>query len=378
MRTIKFTDLITKSIKRTKLILFQPFLLKKWLRLLLIGVLAGVITGGGIGGGRSVDSSKKADAAPELNPLKREMTVDSSSTSESAETKTDQRSSEFKAVIRQGISYLAAFPPNVLFGISFVLVFVFTGAMLFIMWLNSRFKFVWLHAIIQNDAAISNPFRQYRKEGNSFFKLEIVAGLVVLISLGLLGTWAYFGLASAGFFKHPVASVATAMVSLAGAFVIFIAGLILICVWAVFVDHFVVPIMAINKETYLPAWNKFSKIYENNKGDCWLYLFVLLGLGIVCSILEGIIFLIVLIVSAIVGAIIFGIGYLIFYILLKAKILFVGFAIGAGIPMVIVFILAALAIVLPFAVFFRSFSLYFLSSLNEGYSPLILNEAQGE
>ena len=258
------------------------------------------------------------------------------------------------------------------------MVFVITGVMLFFMWLGSRFQFVWFHAIVHNDAAITKPFRDYRKEGNSLFKLSIVVGSLVLIFLGLLGTWVYFGLASAGFFKHSTASTAGAIVSLAGAFIVFIAGVILVCVWSIFVDHLVVPIMALNRETYLPSWNKFSKIYENNKGDCWLYLFVLFGLGIVCSILEGIVCIAVLIVYGLVAAVILGIGYLAFYILLKAKILFIGFAIGSGIPMFIALVLLVLSIVLPCAVFFRCFSLYFLSSLNEGYAPLMLSGTQKE
>ena len=336
MRNIKFTDLITKSIERTKLILFQPFLLKKWLRLLLIAVLAGALTGGGLGGGGGSDhSSKKADAAPELNQTNQELAVDNPSNSQSAGTKIDQSFSGFKTKIRQAVAGLSEFPPVVLFGISFVVVFVITGVMLFFMWLSSRFKFVWLQAIIHNDAAITKPFRDYRREGNSLFKLSIVVGVLALIFLGLLGVWVYFGLASAGFFKHSTASTTTAIVSLAGAFIIFIAGVIFACVWNIFVEHFVVPIMALNRETYLPSWNKFSKIYENNKGDCWLYLLVLLGLGIVCSILEGIVCIAVLIVCGLVVAVILGIGYLMFYILLKAKILFIGFAIGAGIPMCI-------------------------------------------
>jgi hypothetical protein len=270
MRTIKFTDLISKSIEHTKLVLFQPFLLKKWLRLLWIGILAGAITGGGLGGGGSDHVSKKADAAPELNQINQELTVDSASSSESAGTKTDQSSSKFKAAMRQALAVLSGFPPLILFGIAFILVVVLTGTMLFFIWLNARFKFVWLHAIIHNDAAITKPFRDYQREGNSLFKLSIVVGLSVLIFLGLLGSWVYFALASAGFFNQIASAPITVIVSLAGAFIVFIAGIILICVWGVFVEHFVVPIMALNRETYMPSWNKFSKIYENNKGECWL------------------------------------------------------------------------------------------------------------
>lgn len=47
MINIPFGEIIQKSFDRTKLILIQPFSLKKWLFLLLIAWLAGSLGGGG-------------------------------------------------------------------------------------------------------------------------------------------------------------------------------------------------------------------------------------------------------------------------------------------------------------------------------------------
>ena len=46
MREIEIKTLIGLSVERTKLILFQPFNLKKWIKLIFIAVLAGAISSG--------------------------------------------------------------------------------------------------------------------------------------------------------------------------------------------------------------------------------------------------------------------------------------------------------------------------------------------
>ena len=167
-----------------------------------------------------------------------------------------------------------------------------------------------------------------------------------------------------------------AVASLALALVIFLLAIIALAVWGVLVHHFVVTIMAIDRLTFRPAWQKFWQIYKNNVKDFWLYILILIGLRTASSILEGIVFLIVLISFLIVGFLVFGLGYLIFAVLLKTKILFWIFALVLGIPTCLAALAAIVAIGLPFAVFFRSFSLYFFSSLNCGYVPLALSNAK--
>lgn len=347
----------------------------------MIGVLAGAISGGSLTSGGGGQPVKKAEAAVEAVQTNQEILVPQPVVTERANPapknlEKDQEIAEVKKVLRQLIAWLSSFPPGILIGIVSLGIFFMTGICLLFAWLSSRFKFVWLNAIIHNDAAISKPFREYRKEGDSIFKLSIVVSLLMLVFLGVIGGWIYFSFAAAGFFKGSSPSAVPAVISIIAAGMIFMAGIMIVVIWSAFVDHFVVPIMALDRETYLPAWKKFVKICKNNKNDFLIFVLVIVGLGIACSILEGVLMVIVFLAGAMIAAVIFGIGYLVFNILLKAKILFIGFAVGAGIPMLFAFLFLLFAVILPFAVFFRAFSLYFLSSLNEGYAPLALNQAQ--
>lgn len=376
MRTIKITDLITKSFEHTKHVLFMPFVLKKWLRLLFIAVLAGAISGGGLGGNSGRDSEDKAEASLEANYIGNQEADSADAGTDEASTKTKRSSERLKATVAKLKLYLAEIPPGILWTVVSLTVLVVTGLILLLMWLSARFKFVWIHDIIHNDAAIAAPFRDYRKQGDSIFKLSIVVGLLFLVLLGIMGVWVYGTVVALGSVKNGIANMATAGISFTLVIVAFLAVGIVVLVWNIFVEHFVTPIMMLERSTYLPSWNKFYAVYKSNKWEFWLYLLVLLGMGIVCSIIEGIVCVIFGIAGVLTAGIIGGIGYLVFAILLKAKIVFVGFAIGAGIPLLIVFVLGIFSVFLPFAVFFRSFSLYFLSSLNAGYVPLALGEGE--
>lgn len=373
MRTVKMVDLITLSIERTKFILFQPFVLKKWLMLLFIALMAGAVSGGGLSGG-SGSSSPKAEAA--LENIQEGPEGQQERPMESLAPKGERSpSKEIREVLKEIWKEASGYPPGTLVAMIALSVVLFTGLIVVMIWLNARFKFIWLNAVIHNETAVKKPFYEYRKEGDSIFKLSLVVGFMALVFFGLFTAWIIGSAAWAGIFKGNVAITAGAVTSLIAAVVVFIAAIVVFAVWNIFVEHFVIPIMMLDRQTYLPSWDKFSLIYKNQRGDFWVYLLVILGLGILCSILEGVVFLGVILAAALLGGLIYGIGYLIFALLLKAKILFIGFAIGAGIPLAIVFLVAVLSIVLPCAVFFRAFALYFLSSLNEGYSPLAITKS---
>ncbi|MBU1997612.1 MAG: hypothetical protein KKF78_10720, partial [Candidatus Omnitrophica bacterium] len=62
MRNTSISDLITKSIDRTKFILFDPISIKKWIYLLFIAYMAGAI-GGGSGGNNFGGREKNAEAS---------------------------------------------------------------------------------------------------------------------------------------------------------------------------------------------------------------------------------------------------------------------------------------------------------------------------
>lgn len=361
MHKVSIKTLIRKSIDRTILILFKPFSLKKWLFLLLIAVLAGNIGGGnGGGGGRR---PKKAEAVQQQSTTDRfdtELIGEDYLTSDST----------YSNQIENGRSTLAsvAIGIGVLFTLAIVVLFT---------WIGARFKFIWFNAIVNNDASIKEPFSQYKTEGGSLFRFLLILLLMVLGFFGLLALWAYFSGVSAGVFVNGATpSFGEAFKTFALPVLAFVIGFIFLIILNVCIDHFVVTIMAMEHCLFKSAWGRFINIARENRRDFLLYFLVLIGLRIVAGIITFLIALVCLLVILIVGALLLGVPYLLIGLLLKAKLLYIIFAIIVGVPLLAAVILLFMGIGLPFSVFFRNFSLYFLSSLDCGYAPLPLDVPQ--
>jgi len=63
------------------------------------------------------------------------------------------------------------------------------------MWVASRGRFVFTDCVVKNRAAIGEPWREFRREANSFFLFMLVVGLVTLVMVVIAGffLWGIFG-----------------------------------------------------------------------------------------------------------------------------------------------------------------------------------------
>lgn len=70
---------------------------------------------------------------------------------------------------------------------------IIVGALLFLvivivlLWVGSRGRFIFTDCIVRNRAAIVEPWREFRKEGNSLFVFSLLVGLAMLVVLALAG-----------------------------------------------------------------------------------------------------------------------------------------------------------------------------------------------
>jgi len=370
MRKISIEKLITKSINRTKLILFQPFALKKWLCLLLIAYLSGAIGGGGNFSGGGNQRSKKVEASEQ------EVMFDAYDQQAIEQEPSDELLDGWTRRSKGGLKNKFAFlKSGIALGVIGVIGFFVLAFMVFFTWLSSRFKFIWFNSIVTNDASIEAPFKKYKKEGNSLFKFLLIIGFIVLGLFGLLAFWVYSNAVSAGVFENEAnLSFMQAVSIFALPAVILILGITVLAVISVLIDHFTVTIMAMEHCSFGIAWRKVMGIVTNNTKDIILYLLVLLGLGVASGILATIVAFVCILVVLLVAGLLLGIPFLLIVGIFKAKILFTIFAIIVGIPLFVLCILLFFSIGLPFAVFFRSLSLYFISSLDCGYRPLLLDD----
>jgi len=110
--------------------------------------------------------------------------------------------------------------------------------------------------------------------------------------------------------------------------------------------------------------------------DVWLFMGVCLALGIASGLAVMIVSVIFSLILLLVALLVFGFAYILLGVLLKAMFIFKIVSFLLGVPSVIVAFMVLTSLSLPSAIFFRNFSLYFLSSLDCGISPL-MNEEKG-
>ncbi len=367
---LPMTRIIGLSVQRTKLVLFQPFQLKKWLLLLFIACMSGSLFSGGPNySWNAGDRMSKAHAAGTEIVAQEGQTVQGPS----------QGVQQFFQKINKGIGE-KIFPPsqkdNGISLIVGVLVLLFFGLILLFTWLGARFRLIWYDAIVKNDASVREPFRRLKKQGNSLFKFYLFMGVVFMVIIAAFFFWIFFSVGNIGAgWDHASRWPFKTWVDLFAP--VLLSGLVLVlflAIVSVFIHEFVLPIMVLEETTFIPAWRKFLEVYRAHTGRFWIYLIVAFGLSILVSLIAIVLAMAVALTLLVVGGIAFGLLYFLFVFLLKTNILFTVLLFILGIPALIVSILMFLSVGLPFAVFFRSFSLYFLGNLPCGYAPLPLKE----
>ena len=130
-----------------KRILFQPFDLKKWL---VIGFAAWLASLGAGGGGSYNYQSKRGGEVQKVN---------------------------------DAISQIPH--PILVAGIALLVVLVLALIVL-LAWLRARGGFMFIDCIVKNRGAIAEPWRDFRKEGNSYFLFLLLVVFGLLIFGGLL------------------------------------------------------------------------------------------------------------------------------------------------------------------------------------------------
>ena len=131
-----------------KKILFQPFDLKKWL---VIGFAAWLASLGAGGGGNFNIPDNKGDGAHKL--------------------------SETIGQIPQ---------PILITGIS-ILVCVILLLIILFAWLRARGRFILVDCVVRNRAAIAEPWKEFRAQGNSFFLFSLLIALAVILAIAVAG-----------------------------------------------------------------------------------------------------------------------------------------------------------------------------------------------
>ncbi len=204
-----------------------------------------------------------------------------------------------------------------------IIVFIIVMAIvLLFLWLGSRGSFMFLDGVVHNRAAVVKPWKEFRFLGNSLFRLKLALMLI------FFGIFLVFGII--------VALIVTALGSDNALFIVIPAALIFLCavilaiIIMVCVEDFVVPIMYHRNIWASDAFQYFRhEILPGRYGSFILYFLMRFVLGIASTILV----LAAGILTCCIGFIIMAIPYI------------------------------GTVAMLPFPVFFRSYSLRFLEKI---------------
>ena len=133
-----------------KRILFQPFDLKKWLVIGFAAWLANLGAGGGGIGNFNYPDNRRESA---------------------------QKFNETIGQIPQ---------PVLITGIC-VLICVVLSLIVLLAWLRARGRFIFVDCVVRNRAAIAEPWKEFRAEGNSFFLFSLLVVLVLIAVIVIAG-----------------------------------------------------------------------------------------------------------------------------------------------------------------------------------------------
>jgi len=239
-RNIEIFKPFGEAFELMKRILFQPFDIKKWF---VIGFAAWLANLGG--GGFNYQYNRREDVQ-----------------------KLNEAISQIPhPILVTGICVL----------ISLVLVLIILFA-----WLRARGGFMFIDCIVKNRGAVAEPWREFRKEGNSYFLFSLVVGICFLI-LAVLLSLPLIILAIKGryyLYLHRD-RLDLYVISLIAAWIFVM--LLLVFVWALFAN-FMTALMYRRRYRACEAFRTVTRLIAANPGEILLYCLFLIVLALASAV----------------------------------------------------------------------------------------------
>ncbi len=236
---ISFTDPLVRAWRRMVYILFAPFDLVKWLLLAFSAWIAGLARSCNWPGSRI-----EAADPPHLDDL------------------------------RDFFHYIAGHWERLLetawwLPVAMSALAIVVAAVLAVLWVSSRGKFIFLDNVIRNRAEIVVPWQRMRRLGNSLFIWRVAFAAVCTVFSALLGSLFVVLTWDGGLGGLSLAAIGIA--ALAGLVFSVVAALVLLCL-----DSFVVPIMYQFNLSATAAWRYLVPWLAAHAG--WFMLYAILVL----------------------------------------------------------------------------------------------------
>ena len=154
------------------------------------------------------------------------------------------------------------------------------------LWVSSRGKFIFTDCVVKNRGSIGEPWREFRREGNSFFflSLAVAAGMLVLAMITVVAAALSLGLFSDD-------RTLTAASGAAFVIVLIVFGLIWLAVAIVWglVSHFMVPVMYRRRCSAREAFADVAKLISRNLGPFLLFVLFMIALALGVALAAGVV-----------------------------------------------------------------------------------------
>jgi hypothetical protein len=146
-------------------------------------------------------------------------------------------------------------------------------------WITARGRFIFTDCVVRNRAAIAEPWREYRREANSFFLFSVAVGFGMLLALMalMLVAWVPFQM----FFGDVDERTAGGLVLIV---LVVIMGLLwgLVALFLAVVTHFMIPVMYRRRCSARIAFLDVTKLIFQNPAP--FILFVLFGIALAIGV----------------------------------------------------------------------------------------------
>ena len=355
-----FPEIIAASWEWTRTILFRPFQIKKWLVLGFIALLAGQFTYGANSRG-NINLPKQDSGQPAI-----EETTEADRAAPAESVMPDPLGKFFtpieKATDFNRWSFFKETNKAVIIFIIVFLFFIFT-------WLYSRFSFIFLEAIVKNDASVKMPFHENKSAGNSYFLWNVIIALIGSAFVGLLGLAGYLSLSRIGIFSQGIKPGAGRIIlAVLPVLLTFIVFVIIAVLLNFVVRNFILPVMYKDKVGILKAWPPVLSILKEHKGSVSLYLLIKVGLFIAAAFLAGLAGMVISIGLILPAGSMAGMAFLGYKIMPDfLHPAYLGLLVVIGLPLLLAAGFCFNCLFLPLPVFFQTFNLKFLARIEERY-----------
>lgn len=355
----KFDEIISASLEWTSSVLFRPFSPKKWLILTFVAFLAGSIACGNsnLNFQDRGNRTKEASAAQQYEKK----------SFQAAKIETPEQKPPSKEEVKSFFEKSAA-GPVVFIIISAVIAGIILSIIL--LWICSRFYFIFLEDVVKNDASIAVPFKNNKAIGNSFFKFNLIFLFLLICIIALIVFLGFVSLSNIGAFnKNASLGFWKILSAILPAILLFVLVIIVCALIGLIMNDFVTIVMFKDRIKIVQAIKKVFSILAGNKLNFVIYVLIKMGLSIVSSIIYSIASFV-----AIMGLIFpVGVSAAIFYFIFKvmpkdAQPIFMIILIVIAIPVILFLWYCLMCMYLPFALFFRTFSVKFFGRLDNRYN----------